>query len=39
MRGYCEADMTDLIHNIVDFLTGVVIGLFLRVIVYHFKKQ
>lgn len=30
--------MTELIR-VVDFLTGVVVGLFLCVIVYHFKKQ
>lgn len=30
--------MTELIR-VIDFLTGVVVGLFLCVIVYRFKKQ
>ena len=38
LRGWCEVDMTELIR-VVDFLIGVVVGLFLCVIVYHFKKQ
>ena len=38
LRGWCEVDMTELIR-VVDFLTGVVVGLFLCVIVYRFKKQ